>query len=580
MEMDIQDEIPNYEEYNQNNRLVNDINYSYYFHKNKNLKNNTDENSDNSLNNNLNNSNNNINENNDINNDSQNKLSTPYNKYNYNTSRISSSIDIKANERQRKKILLENIQSQINIRKKAKLEELQKEKEEDTKYLKEMIEKYPFGRSGGGAPIRNKKGEVSAFRRNLISDKKYNQYGINIDDDFDEIRKRNNINNDININNRYNTPIQRPYSTINVNKINNDMNNDLSNSYDLRNYNKDLDNKIYERRMKLLELQKEQEEIKNQELKEENKKLENELYLKNNINKNNIINYKKQETPVEETEEENQYETSNTTNIINNNNNIKEIFNNIKPKLNPLDYYDNYNFVPKSKINQRLDNNFLFTEELSKLRKELEIQQTSLLKQISQLKDASLLAKNERNKVYKDLELIKYQIEKLKEQNKKNETDEENSYVNNNIGKDYDNYLINNLQKNENDYDYIDEMFFDKYEKELPYNSKIKKEKKIFHLEKNYEDKDLIELDKLIKKSDDIIQNFKENELLEKKFSKKPEDYFDTSDYYFDTYMLTHKNDFLDYANDYNKINNKFMEYNTYDENNKNGDYEINIEKI
>ena len=123
-------------------------------------------------------------------------------------------------------------------------------------------------------------------------------------------------------------------------------------------------------------------------------------------------------------------------------------------------------------------------------------------------------------------------------------------------------------------------MFFDKYEKELPYNSKIKKDKKIFHLEKNYEDKDLIELDKLIKKSDDIIQNFKENELLEKKFSKKPEDYFDTSDYYFDTYMLTHKNDFLDYSNDYNKINNKFMEYNTYDENNKNEDYEINIEKI
>ena len=31
---------PNYDEYNQNNRLVNDVNYSYFFHKNKNLKNN------------------------------------------------------------------------------------------------------------------------------------------------------------------------------------------------------------------------------------------------------------------------------------------------------------------------------------------------------------------------------------------------------------------------------------------------------------------------------------------------------------------------------------------------------------
>ena len=29
---------PNYDEYNQNNRLVNDVNYSYYFHKNQNWK--------------------------------------------------------------------------------------------------------------------------------------------------------------------------------------------------------------------------------------------------------------------------------------------------------------------------------------------------------------------------------------------------------------------------------------------------------------------------------------------------------------------------------------------------------------
>ena len=71
-----------------------------------------------------------------------------------------------------------------------------------------------------------------------------------------------------------------------------------------------------------------------------------------------------------------------------------------------------------------------------------------------------------------------------------------------------------------------------------------------------------------------------------KNSKKKPEDYFNTSDYFFDTYMLTHKNDYLEYANEYkNKYgyynaNNKFMEYNINKSNNINNDYEINIEPI
>ena len=608
--MEIQDETPNYDEYNQNNRLVNDVNYSYYFNKNQNLQKNenNNENSTNNIsnennivnNNNLNENNNIIENNNDIKN---NKISTPYNSYNYNTSRISSTIDIKADERRRKKILLNNIQTQINLRKKTKLEELEKEKEEDKKYLKEMFEQYPFGRGGGGAPVRNKKGEVVAFRRNLISDYKYNQSGINIDDDFDEVwgkRKNNNnadISNNINLNNRYN-PNNRPFSTINVNSNNNNFNNinnnyNMSSSYDFNNnnnnfnynYNNDLDNKIYERRMKLLQLQKEKEEIKNEELKQENIKLENDLYTQSQLPKKNIpnqINLNTNEECITETETE----TTNNNNTIptlkNNSNNLPEI-------LNPKDYYDNINFVPKGKINPRLDNNFLFTEEISKLRKDIEMQQTSLLKQISQLKDASLIAKNERNKVYKDLEIIKYQINELKEaKNIPQEKEEENFEINNNnnIGKDHE--IVANKNYNYNDYDYIDNKFFSKFEKELPYNSNITKEKKIFHLEKNYEDKNLIELDKLIKKSEDIMQNLKENELLEEKFKKKPEDYFDTSDYFFDTYMLSHKNDYLEYANEYkNKYgyynaNNKFMEYNINKNNNinNNNDYEINIEPI
>ena len=39
-----------------------------------------------------------------------------------------------------------------------------------------------------------------------------------------------------------------------------------------------------------------------------------------------------------------------------------------------------------------------------------------------------------------------------------------------------------------------------------------------------------IKIYKLIKKYD-IMENFRENELFEKKFRKKPEDYFNTSDY-------------------------------------------------
>ena len=607
--MEIQDETPNYDEYNQNNRLVNDVNYSYYFNKNQNLQKNENNNENNTNNisnennivnnNNLNENDKNIENNNDIKN---NKISTPYNSYNYNTSRISSTIDIKADERRRKKILLNNIQAQINLRKKTKLEELEKEKEEDKKYLKEMFEQYPFGRGGGGAPVRNKKGEVVAFRRNLISDYKYNQSGINIDDDFDEVwgkRKSNNNNADIsnnNLNNRYN-PNNRPFSTINLNSnnnnnfVNSNNNYNMSSSYDFNNnnnnynYNNDLDNKIYERRMKLLQLQKEKEEIKNEELKQENIKLENEIYTQSQLPKKNIpnqINLNTNEEYITETETET--ETTNNNNTITT---LKNISNNLPQILNPKDYYDNINFVPKGKINPRLDNNFLFTEEISKLRKDIEMQQTSLLKQISQLKDASLIAKNERNKVYKDLELIKYQINELKEaKNIPEEKEEEDFEINNNnnIGKDHEKIINKNY--NYNDYDYIDNKFFSKFENELPYDSDITKEKKIFHLEKNYEDKNLIELDKLIKKSEDIMQNLKENELLEEKFKKKPEDYFNTSDYFFDTYMLTHKNDYLEYANEYkNKYgyynaNNKFMEYNINKNNNINNDYEINIEPI
>ena len=94
---------------------------------------------------------------------------------------------IRIEEQERKKMLLNNIQSQINLTKKTKLEELRKRQEEDAKYLKDMVISFPFGRGGGGAPIRDKSGNIITNRRALISDPKYNLAQINVDDDYYEV---------------------------------------------------------------------------------------------------------------------------------------------------------------------------------------------------------------------------------------------------------------------------------------------------------------------------------------------------------------------------------------------------------
>ena len=90
-------------------------------------------------------------------------------------------------EQERKKMLLNNIQSQINLTKKTKLEELRKRQEEDAQYLKDMVVCFPFGRGGGGAPIRDKSGNIVTNRRALISDPTYNLASINVDDDYYDV---------------------------------------------------------------------------------------------------------------------------------------------------------------------------------------------------------------------------------------------------------------------------------------------------------------------------------------------------------------------------------------------------------
>ena len=109
---------PNYDEYNKNNRLVNDVNYSYYLNESQNLQNKNEYNNINinkdfnenvkSTDNGMNtsrdqifNQNNNYNTENNLNN-SQNRLITPSNL----TGRISSPINIKAEEKIRKKNII------------------------------------------------------------------------------------------------------------------------------------------------------------------------------------------------------------------------------------------------------------------------------------------------------------------------------------------------------------------------------------------------------------------------------------------------------------------------------------------
>ena len=665
MEVSSDDIVKQYEtpddfnEYNENNKIVNDIGYSYYInHNNKNMNtlkssiNNNEANSNNTNTNNKRRYNSqltNINENMDNtlnvqrdNSGTINQINNETNTNNFNVNsllnsgKISTVDSIRLGEIERKKILLDNIQSQISLRKKTKLEELKQRQEEDAQYLKDMIIRYPFGRGGGGAPIRDKSGKILTHRRNLISNLKYNQAPINVDDDYDEVwgkEKRigrfyvngnQNINNDGNINNISNEEDNtRPFSTnprinsikntnlnfenyqnqnngneninnsplkltynYSTNKLLNSGNNlnninNLNYSNNLLNYDNILYRKILERKRKELELQKELEAIQNDRL--------NENYLVNQINNsmyrlnNNNINNRSRTIDT----------INRRTKVYNNiiNEDIKEDINedentnirsNEKKILNKNDYYDNYNFVPKGQIHPRLENSFLFSDELNKLRNEIRLQQNDLFDKITDLKGESEKANEEKNKILKDLELIKSQLNRIN--NKKNNEegeDEDNRYDKENshlkMDEEYDKGMEKMLKSRKNDdYYYIDNSTFKRYENELPNTSSIEKEVNILNTKKHYTDQNQLELEELIKKSHDILENLKENEKIEKEYSRKPDDYFDTSDHFYHTYRLNHPNDFdeshLNYNN--NLYNNQF----------ENGDkddvYEVKIEKI
>ena len=95
--------------------------------------------------------------------------------------------DIKQEELQRKKILLGNIQNQMYMHKDNLKKEKEKQTKEEQAYLNGIENFYPFGRGGGGAPNRDKNGNIITNRRRLISDPKYQHVSINVDDDYYEV---------------------------------------------------------------------------------------------------------------------------------------------------------------------------------------------------------------------------------------------------------------------------------------------------------------------------------------------------------------------------------------------------------
>ena len=338
---------------------------------------------------------------------------------------VTSPRSIRMSQMDKKKTLLDNIQAQINLKKRTKLEELNKRKQEDAKYLQDMVIFYPFGRGGGGAPNRDKSGNIIANRRALISDPKYNFASINVDDDYDEVwnkEKRigrfyknpkefniNNNNNDNYIeNNQYpnqnfdynNNPqylpnVNRPFSTyIRTPYVNNNpnFNNQFRMRRNLPSYNDNISKENMNINNELLLKLKEQNEILKRQLEEEreNERLRKELEKEEE--KNKLIN----ENKIKEEEEEvvNNYENNEVIE--------KEI---IDPNSIILDR-DTIEKINRSEIESRNKLN----NEIFRLRSQMQDQQMLLYQQISNLKSEAEKANSEREEALREIEKLKLQI--------------------------------------------------------------------------------------------------------------------------------------------------------------------------
>ena len=434
---------------NDNNMINNNINNNM---NNNNFNNNFNTINSNMNNNNLNlsqnlNNNNNMMRSQDINVDLNEYVREGLESRGLHVGRTQSPRSIKLAEMERKKSLLNNIQTQINLTKRTKLEELKKRQEEDAQYLKDMVVCYPFGRGGGGAPNRDKSGNVIANRRNLISDPKYNFASINIDDDYNEVWGRekrigrfyrnssdiqnnnnNNIQNDNNINYSEtipNTPLNnnnygnndfynqqpivnnRPFSTIprqniiprrienNYNTISNDL---------LYKMKEEENKRLLEQKQRELEQEKENERILKEM--EEIDREKNEIRLRKSLDEQNRLlqQYRNLNNNNDINNNENEETTIETNNIYRTNIINRDI---IDPDSVILDKY------AIEKINKsEMESRNRLNNEISRLRDQMHNQQLLLFQQISNLRNEAEKANNQREEALKEIEKLKAQIYK------------------------------------------------------------------------------------------------------------------------------------------------------------------------
>ena len=513
----------NYDEYNRNNYLVNKIrfnnrygtdnyndtlktnnnNNNYNINNNISMNYNNDNINNNNLNTNINNTNmnnNNINNmnsnnfgNNNVSRNGQNNMvknsdiNIDLNEYVREGLesrglhiRTNSPRSIKQEEMERKKSLLNNIQTQINLTKRSKLDELKRRQEEDAQYLKDMVVCYPFGRGGGGAPNRDKSGNILTYRRALISDPKYNFASINVDDDYNEVWGRekrigrfytnnsefsnsnNNIaNNNSNSNNNDNNYCQtvpntpsynnnnfassnydnnndfynqsssnnRPYSTNPRHNNNQDYNNNLINysqtiprryEINVNTYNNDLYYKMKEEEnRKLLEL-------KQRELEQER---ENELILKEIEQIDKEQNEIKLRNSIREQNKLLRSYNNLNNNIERNNNETTIETNNIyrtnvieQDAIDPDSVVLNKDDIDKINRSEQQSRKRL-NDEISRLRDQMHNQQLSLFQQIANLRNEAEKANSQREEALKEIEKLKAQI------NQNNEDEMKKKYI-------------------------------------------------------------------------------------------------------------------------------------------------------
>lgn len=93
-------------------------------------------------------------------------------------------------EAEKKKLLSNNYEEQIKLHTDQRRMDEEMKKKEDERYMQDMQSYYPFGKGGAGAPRRDKFGNIITNRKALVSDPKYQHYTINVDDDYNDVWKK------------------------------------------------------------------------------------------------------------------------------------------------------------------------------------------------------------------------------------------------------------------------------------------------------------------------------------------------------------------------------------------------------